>query len=73
MRMVTPDGKKNRQASYMVKFMIKVIVWYKENGENKHETSQHFGIDSKECENGSRKKIVFEGIGLERRMNKSAK
>ena len=35
-RMVTPDGV-NRQASHMVEFKIKVIAWYKENGENEHE------------------------------------
>ena len=46
-RMATPDDGKKQQSSYTLAFKLEVIAWYRENGENKHETSRCFGIDKK--------------------------
>ena len=70
--MATPDGKKNRQASYTVEFKIKVISWYKENGENKHETSRRFGIDRKRVREWVDKEDQLRGsrVGAEKKKRK---
>ena len=45
--MAMPRGSSTRR-SFTVKFKLKAIQWYHDNGASKHATVMHFGIDQKQ-------------------------
>ena len=60
-----------KRSSYTVEYKLKVVAWYKANGENKHATARQFGLDCKRLrewlEKEDRLRAKGVGVGKKRR------
>ena len=61
-----------KRSSYTVEYKLKVVAWYKANGENKHATAIQFGLDRKRLREWLEKKdrLREKGVGVGKKRRK---